>query len=319
LTVSDEAIFIGGIPRSGTSLMRDIIGSHPDVAMFPSELPLWRLIAIQFARQDPSQREVQVRLVGAVVNHPRMSQAGIVLDPGAILGALASERAVTVGVVFAHVMRQYARQRGRPRWGVKDPLNEFHADRIFAEMPRAAFVHMVRDPRDVVTSQRGRWGGAAQHVVSTTDAWRRSAALARERGTSARGYVAVRYEDLVAAPADVVRRVCDGLGLDYRPEMLERSWRPRSSNATWDPELSGRRDIFRGAVARHLRQLPAADACFIQLRAGREMARWGYSRQPRALSARDRGWIALRFAQEFVWRAVRRVWPRPMRLARRPA
>jgi len=40
---------------------------------------------------------------------------------------------------------------------------------------------MVRDPRDVVTSQRGRWGGAAQHVVSTTDAWRRSAALARER------------------------------------------------------------------------------------------------------------------------------------------
>ena len=318
-SLPDNAIFVGGIPRSGTSLMRDIIGSHPDVAMFPSELPLWRIIAVEFARQDPSQREVQVRLVGAVVNHPRMGQAGIVLDPGAVLAAIARERVVTVGVVFAYVMRQYARQRGRPRWGVKDPLNEFHADRIFAELPRASFVHMVRDPRDVVTSQRGRWGAAAQHVVSTTDAWRRSAALARRRGTSAPGYVAVRYEDLVAAPADVVRRVCDRLGLDYRPEMLERSWRPESSRATWDPELYGRRDIFPGAVARHLRQLPAADACFIQMRAGREMARWGYSRQSRALTARDRGWIALRFAQECVWRAVRRVWSGPMKRARRPA
>ena len=42
----DAAIFVGGMPRSGTSLMRDILGSHPDVAMFFGELPLWRELAI---------------------------------------------------------------------------------------------------------------------------------------------------------------------------------------------------------------------------------------------------------------------------------
>ena len=41
----DAAIFVGGMPRSGTSLMRDILGSHPDVAMFLGELPLWRELA----------------------------------------------------------------------------------------------------------------------------------------------------------------------------------------------------------------------------------------------------------------------------------
>jgi hypothetical protein len=315
---ADEAIFIGGIPRSGTSLMRDIVGAHPDVAMFPSELPLWRVIAVEFAGQAPARRDVQARLVGALVNHPRVSQAGIILDGEAILNALADERVVTVGSVFAHTMRQYARQQGRPRWGVKDPLTEFHADRIFEELPRATFVHMIRDPRDVVTSQRGMWGAAAQHVVSTTDAWRRSAALARRRAGT-RGYVAVRYEDLVADPAAVVRRVCEALGLTYRPEMLERSWRPRSWRVSWDPELAGRHDIFQGAVARHARQLHDADACFIQLRAGREMARWGYAERRVALTARDRGRIVLRFTQEAAWRAVRHVWSPPRRLVRRSA
>ena len=317
-SLPDDPIFVGGLPRSGTSLMRDIIGSHPDVTMYPTELPLWRIIAVQFAREDLSRRETRARLVGALVNHPRMSQAGIVLDPGAILSALDGEPVVTVGVVFSHLMRQYARQQNRPRWGVKDPLNEFHADCIFAELPRASIVHMIRDPRDVVTSQRGRWGAAAQHVVSTTDAWRCSAALARQRGR-ARGYVTVRYEDLVADPPAIVQRVCEGVGLDYRPAMLERSGRSRSWSAAWDPELAGRTDIYEGAVARHRRQLPAADACFIQLRAGREMAHWGYATPPLALGARDSGVVALRFAQEVVWRAVRAFWSGPTRLARRPA
>ena len=311
----DEAIFVGGIPRSGTSLMRDIVGAHPDVAMFPSELPLWRVIAVEFAGQDPGRRDVRTRLVGALVSHPRMSQSGIVLDGDAILSALEDERVVTAGTVFAHTMRQYARQRGRPRWAVKDPLTEFHADRIFEALPRASFVHMIRDPRDVIVSQRGMWGAAAQHVVSTTDAWRRSAALARRRAGT-RGYAAVRYEDLVADPAAVVPRVCEALGLAYRPEMLERSSRPRAWKYSGDPELAGRDDIFRSAVARHVRQLPEADACFIQLRAAREMARWGYATRRVALTARDRGRVALRFTQEAVWRAVRHVWSPPKRLVR---
>ena len=292
--------------------MRDILGSHPDVAMFPAELPLWRVLALDFAGQDPRRREVQERLVGAIVTHPRMRQAGVALDGQAILDALASEGVSSLGMIFAQAMRQYARQAGRPRWGVKDPLSEFQADRIFAELPRARMVHMLRDPRDIVTSQRGMWGPRAQHIVSTIDSWRRSAALARRQMRARPGaYVAVRYEDLVADPAGVVRQVCDVVGLAYRPDMLEMAARPPWWVISSDPALRSRRDIFAEAVGRHLRQLARADSCFIQLRAGRELERWGYPSRPIPLTPGDRGRVALRFAQEAAWRVVRRLSRQP--------
>jgi hypothetical protein len=289
--------------------MRAILGSHPDVAMFPEELPLWRALAPDFAGQDLGRPAVRERLVGALVTHRAVRQAAVTLDGEAILTALAGEPEITLGLVFAEAMRQYARQAGRPRWGVKEPRSEFCAERILAELPRARIVHMIRDPRDVVASQRASWGWVAQHVVSTTDTWRRSAALARRltaAGTG--GYLAVRYEDLVADPAAIVRRVCAVVGLDYRPTMLEMGGQPLWTGSNSSEEaLADRRDIFDLSVARHVRQLPPPDACFIRLRAGREMEEWGYPSRPAPLTARDRGRLALRLAQEGAWRAARRL------------
>jgi hypothetical protein len=162
------------------------------------------------------------------------------------------------------------------------------------------------------------WGAAAQHVVSTTEVWRRSAALARRRSGAGR-YVAVRYEDLVADPPAVVRRVCEAIELAYRPEMLKMAARPNWWKISGDAALSDRHDIYTAAVARHLRQLPPADACFIELRAEREMARWGYAKGSAPLTACDWGRLALRFAQHAAWLAVRSFHSLPVKRARGPA
>jgi len=315
--LDDEAVFIGGMPRSGTSLMRDIIGSHPDVAMFPGELPVTTLLAGAFPEPFPPGKDEIERLVEAFVEHPRMERAGIELDRRPILDGLAAEPAITRITVLTHVMRQHARQAGRPRWGVKEPLTEFCADRLLAELPRATVVHMVRDPRDVVSSQRAIWGSEAQHVVSTTYAWRRSAALAhRQPQARARGYVAVRYENLVADPAAVVAAICEGVGIAYRPELLLLSARPPWWVNSSDPTSSkGRADIFASAVSRHVRDLPVADCCFMQLRARDEMERWGYQLRGVPLTAADRSRVGLRFAQEAAWRPVK--WWRDRRAASR--
>ena len=238
----DAAIFVGGLPRSGTSLMRDILGSHPDVAMFLGELPLWRELASAHAGRSLARAADRDALIRDLVTHPRMQHAQMTLDGGALAAALAREPAVSLGTVFAHALRQYARREGKPRWGVKDPRNEFHADQILAEFPAARVVHMLRDPRDVIASQRAMWGSRAQHIVSTTHDWRRSAALARRHQAVHRGsYAVVRYEDLVLDPARVVRDLCRTLDLDYRPAMLDLAGKPR-----W-PEGEG-----DDSAARHL-------------------------------------------------------------------
>ncbi|HYB42129.1 MAG TPA: sulfotransferase, partial [Candidatus Methylomirabilis sp.] len=72
--LDDEAVFVGGLPRSGTSLMRDIIGAHPDVAMFPGELPVTTLLAGTFPAPFPRGGDEIERLVGAFVEHPRVQR-----------------------------------------------------------------------------------------------------------------------------------------------------------------------------------------------------------------------------------------------------
>jgi hypothetical protein len=311
------------MPRSGTSLMRDILGAHPEVAMFPGELPLWRELAAAHARRDLARAEDRDALIRDLVTHPRMRRAQMTLDGDELRAALAGEPAVSLGTVFAHALRQYARREGKPRWGVKDPRNEFHADQIFAELPAARVVHMLRDPRDVLASQRAMWGSRAQHIVSTTHDWRRSAALARHHQAVHRGsYAVVRYEDLVIDPGRVVRDLCRTLDLDYRPTMLDAAWQPRWPDGEGgDSRPAGASTaISPGSVARHLRDLAPGEATYVEWRARREMDDWGYvpaTPAPRGGRAR----IARYLAEEGAWHLLRssRLWqPAARTLGRLP-
>lgn len=308
----DPAILVGGMPRSGTSLMRDILGSHPDVAMFPGELPLWRELAAAHAGRSLARAEDRDALIRDLVTHPRMRRARMTLDGDELAAALAGEPAVSLGTVFAHALRQYARREGKPRWGVKDPRSEFHTDQILAELPAARVVHMVRDPRDVLASQRAIWGSRAQHIVSTTYDWRCSAALARRHQAVYRGsYAVVRYEDLVIDPARVVRDLCRTLDLDYRPAMLDLAEQPPGPEGEGgDSRPAGPSTaISAGRVGRHLRDLAPGEATYIEWRARREMDDWGYSRvTPGAPGGRAR--IARCLAEEGAWRLLRslRLW-----------
>lgn len=308
----DAAIFVGGMPRSGTSLMRDILGSHPDVAMFFGELPLWRELAAAHAGGNLARAADRDALIRDLVTHPRMERAQMTLDGGALAAALAKEPAVSLGTVFAHALRQYARREGKPRWGVKDPRSEFHADQILAELPAARVVHMLRDPRDVLASQRAIWGSRAQHIVSTTHDWRRSAALARRHQAVHRGsYAVVRYEDLVTDPARVVRDLCLTLDLDYRPVMLDLAEPPPwAEGEDGDSRPAGPGTaISAGRVGRHLRDLAPGEATYVEWRARREMDAWGYARAtPAARGGRAR--IARCLAEEGAWRLLRslRLW-----------
>ena len=303
----DAAIFVGGMPRSGTSLMRDIIGSHPDVAMFVGELPLWRELAAAHAGRSLARAADRDALIRDLVTHPRMQQAQMTLDADELAAALAREPAVSLGTVFAHALRQYARREGKPRWGVKYCATSSTPTQILAEFPAARVVHMLRDPRDVLASQRAMWGSRAQHIVSTTHDWRRSAALARRHQAVHRGsYAVVRYEDLVLDPARVVRDLCRTLDLDYRPAMLDLAGKPRSPESDGDdlrrPGPSSA--ISAGRVARHLRDLAPGEATYVEWRARREMDDWGYARAtPAARGGRTR--IARCLAEEGAWHLLR--------------
>ena len=223
-----DPIFIGGMQRSGTSLMRAMIGSHPDVAIFEWDLPLWTHIFERFKGRTLTEAQALTELLDAIFSSEKVAVCDLPPDRAAVeerIAAAKSSGSITCGLVFQCFLEEYARVLGRPRWGLKTPHNEFFADDIFAAHPTARMVQLIRDPRDVAVSYQsydgGSWAYSARDHVAQ---WRRSLELSQHHARRYEGrYLAVRYEDLVRQPDETMRRVCAIVGLDFRPCMLEAS------------------------------------------------------------------------------------------------
>lgn len=271
-------VFIGGLQRSGTSLMRAIVGSHPALAVFQWDLPLWTRFYDRYRNQDLNDRTVRDKLLDQILAHKKAQLADVRLDRPAILDSLANTRTTfTCGVIFEHVLSQYARQLGRPRWGLKTPGNEFYADAIFEAYPGARMIHMIRDPRDVAVSMKSL--GWFPDVVTHSELWRDSARLACQNLRKySEAYTVVRYEELVGDPQGITRDVCRTAGLEWHPDLLLMDGHPGWSGANSKFVSACNRDkrIYRSGVGRYRRHLSPAEARWYEWKLRAEMSHWRY-------------------------------------------
>jgi hypothetical protein len=193
-------IFVLGSPRSGTTVMRSILDAHPNVCCLPWETGL-------FVNLGPI-------LNGHVLKHLEKPSPGFTLTrPGLVGWARHS---------VLDLVERVAGQSGKPRWAEKTPAHVHHMDLIHEVFPDAQFIHMIRNGYDVVKSlQNMPW--APQRIGWSTHAWVSSVAAGRAaaRKLPAGQYLEIRYEQLIADPAAVLRPMCDFLGEPFAPAMLE--------------------------------------------------------------------------------------------------
>lgn len=110
-----------------------------------------------------------------------------------------------------------------------------HFDRLRPLFPQAEYLHLIRDPRDVARSSIGM--GWAGNIYSGVDIWTSAERSWDRLRTSLRAdqQLEVRYEALVDDPVAELTRVCQFLGLEYSPSMLDYS--ARSTYAPPDGRL----------------------------------------------------------------------------------
>lgn len=104
------------------------------------------------------------------------------------------------------------------RWAEKTPPHVFQIHRFLAFRPKARFVLMLRDGRDVVCSLKPRVGYAA--FEDRLDRWIYDNMAGLPYWQHPQVHV-VKYEDLVADPEATLRTLCQFLGEDYSPALLE--------------------------------------------------------------------------------------------------
>jgi hypothetical protein len=274
-------VFIGGPSRSGKTLLRWILSSHPAFAV-SRRTEMWSRFFGRFGELDrPDNLD---RCLRAMLARPQV--AALSPDPDALRRELA-EGPATYARLFALVHETYARANGKRRWGDQSPGLERVADRLMASYPDARFLHVLRDPRDAFAADMDRSMRVTGAVGPATAAWASSASLAAsnlERYPDA--YAVVRYEALVTHPEATIRWVCAFLGEDFEPAMLrmegvERYGAERLAAADGIP-------ITAEHVGRFRRSLIPCEVAYIQATAGRWMRRFDYPADPIRLSAGER-------------------------------
>ena len=289
--MNDKPIFIGGLQRSGTSLIRAIIGSHPEVAIFQWDLPLWTYYYERYRTKCVNSVEYCNQLIDDIFSDEDIRECDVSLDWNAIREELATEPKISCGVIFRHILQAYAKQIGRPRWGLKTPHNEFYADPIFQEFPNAKMIQLVRDPRDVAVSYKSYDKGAWKYdILQHIHTWKRSVEVARKNESKYTGsFITVRYEDLVSNPESVVRKICKIIDLDYSSDLLEMSnhigW--KGGNSFFEDIGTDAKQIRLSAIGRYKEHLPVSQIWLYQYMLKDEMHYWNYQKHRVKLSFKD--------------------------------
>lgn len=145
------------------------------------------------------------------------------LDRRAVVRAIA-DGPPSVGSALAIVWREFARSRGKARWGEKRPMYWQHMEWVLRLFPDAQVVHLIRDPRACIASLQSVhwWNGGFDGAVAT---WALADQELRRfgRGVPADSYHALYYEDLMHDPRAVLERLCTFLCEDFDEGMLEYS------------------------------------------------------------------------------------------------
>jgi hypothetical protein len=261
---ADEApIFIGGAPRSGTTLLRTMLDSHSRLAAGP-ELHLLPTLAAR-TKKARKRREFVRRLE----RYPWWRDIAV---PRRLSGSDAQLR------LAVELRDAYLRRVGKPRWVEKTPANVHHVDLLLRLFPQGLFIHCVRDGRDAVCSllaadwYRPRLPWPFLRAVVT---WVRAVEAGRKASrVLGPKYFEVRYEDLVRSPEPVLRDVLEFAGEPWEAGVLAYDRRPHDWS-TLGQTID--RPVFETSIGRWRRELTPFEVRLFRRLAGPTLARLGYA------------------------------------------
>lgn len=216
--MNNSPFFVIGVFRSGTTLLRLMLNKHPRLC-----IPYESFFLSDLIRQLPSTgvlSENEIRAAKDIIAaSPRFQDWET--DEVVMREAIGNLEKPTLRDVMDIVFRLETADTGKPRWGDKTPAYVTEVDALQKVMPDAQFIHIYRDGRDVSLSlkQRG-WAGWSEFQRAHYWTSRVNSADASGSRLGGSQYLSVYFGDLVASPEAVLRKVCDFLGEEYHPSML---------------------------------------------------------------------------------------------------
>lgn len=188
-------VFIFSPARSGSTLLRAILGSHTQLYA-PPELPL-KHMTVQAETKWIQKSMWALQLTNDELDH----------------------------LLWDRVLADTLARSGKQAIVIKTPSNVLIWSRIAECWPDSRFIFLLRHPAAVVASLQASWdikwqavgSGSPEKVTARAVRYMRKVEEARH---GLAGHT-VRYEDLTTDPETTVSQLCRFLGVPFQPAMLD--------------------------------------------------------------------------------------------------
>ena len=243
--VMESPLFVVGPLRSGSTLLRLLLDHHSEVHLFGEfEGAVCEARGNEWPPLSSYHRFVRTdRQTGAL---------NLNVDPA---------------LAYGQLVRDFLRQihLRNPRIIVGASVHS-RIDLLPRIWPKARFINLVRDPRDVARSCIGMgWAGNTYEGAYFWEKVERHRKILNAQVPESQR-IDIRYEDLVCEPEATLRKICDFLGIGYQAQMLQIE-----------------RDTSYGfPSARYAnqwkRRMADRDVRWVELRLGKQIDELGYTR-----------------------------------------
>jgi hypothetical protein len=273
---SRAPVFVLGSPRSGTTLLYDMLLSAGGFAVYLAESNVFNLLVPRFG--DLSVRSNRERLIDAWLSSKLFRASG--LDAEHVRGRLAECR--NGGVFLRTVMEEICSSQGMPRWAENSPEGMLYLSLIKKLIPDALFVHIIRDGRDVATSlsklryvrafpweERHGLMGCGLYWEWMVEHGRRFAKSVPE------DYMEVRFEQLLAQPQDTLDQIGAFIGQSLDYEVIQRT----AYGSVAKPNTSFRQEAGRvdfNPIGRWRKSLSSVQLLCFERLVGKTLVELGY-------------------------------------------
>jgi omega-hydroxy-beta-dihydromenaquinone-9 sulfotransferase len=237
-------IFIVGNSRSGTTMMMRIMNQHSEVHSI-NEPHFFGSLWSPADEDRVIEREEAKLLFLKLFTRQRAGffekvdkhKAKYKTEVDSLLSTWPNEKKLTRTNVYSHFLYYEATFNSKSIPCEKTPQNVFYIAEILDTFPDAHIIHMVRDPRGTMLSQKNKWKrrklGAVfitkkevfrlrvnYHPITMSRLWN-AAVKAGMKYANHASFIEVRFKDLVSDPEHTLRKICAHLSIPYEEGMLQ--------------------------------------------------------------------------------------------------
>ena len=225
LPLSDNPVFVVGMPRSGTTLVSNLINSSEQI-FIPEETHFFAQLSELRSLNNAEYNSKYLDLSNVYTRSWMLSPEQMEFIKSSTNPKQLFERLISCLLKKRNVKCA--------RWGEKTPLHLMHINDILELYPNAKIIHIIRDPRDVFRSMISADWMRLFPYDQMIRSYKCSTKLHMD-STNENVY-SLKFEDLVQNPSQYIGEIYEYIGLEYDNTVLENFWSSRYLNFSSEHE-----------------------------------------------------------------------------------